>query len=151
MRDTVALEVSGVVPHLDNTAANRLSAIGIDIDSRNRLTIRSNELNNALTGKLEGVEREDVQKLFGLYGATTNQEIRFISASDDTVATQGVPYRANVTQTAERARILATSTLPASTTIDETNDELEITIGDDASDVLKLAHGSYTPQELVDH
>lgn len=130
------------------TNLNRLSQLGIDIDTRGRLSIDSGKLDKALTGDLEGIEPGDISKLFGLDASSTNSGIRFLAGGTRTEASS-TPYQVDITQAAEQATITATSALAASVVIDDSNNSLQITVDGIVSETLTIANGTYTQAEIA--
>jgi flagellar hook-associated protein 2 len=149
LKNKLSSMVTETVPGLD-TGLNRFSQIGVEIDATGRLTIDSVKLDNALDGGAEAFKPQDVKRLFGLDGTSTNSGIDFILGSSRTVAS-ATPYEVDIVQPAERASVVATNSLAASTVIDGTNQEFQISVDGEESEVLTLTAGTYTPQELADH
>lgn len=149
IQDEVRLTIGNVVAGVA-TEMNRLTALGISFDSLGHLTVDSSQLDAALSGNVEGVGMADIQRLFSVDGQSDNGNIRFVIASDDTVAST-TPYEIDILQAAERAQVAATNTLAASTLIDSSNNELTITIDGQISNTLTLAAGTYTRDELAAH
>ncbi|MEZ6064992.1 MAG: flagellar filament capping protein FliD [Planctomycetaceae bacterium] len=139
--------VGEVVPGA-NGLLNRLSALGIRFDDKARLELDSGRLNDVLSGRVPGVTRNDVQRLFALDGSSTNPGIRFLLGSSRTQASEA-PYEVDITQAAEQATLTAGTALAANTTIDGTNNTLSLTIDGKAIEVI-LEAGDYAPQELAD-
>ena len=146
IQDRLRSFVIDVVEGLDG--ANRLADIGVDIGLDGQLTIDSAQLEKALNGELEGVDPDKIPSLFGLNATSTNTGIDFIAGSSRTTAT-GTPIDINITQAAERAVIAATEVRPANVVIDSNNNTFTITLNGNVSEVLTLAGGSYTPEELA--
>jgi len=145
IRDTVTSVVAGA-----NSTMNRLSALGISVNDLGRLVINSSQLEDALAGRVDGVSMSDVKAVFALTGTSDNGGVQFLLGSTDTKEST-VPYEVDISQAAERATIVATNALAASTIIDGSNDTLTITVDGELSGSLTLAHGTYTRQELADH
>jgi flagellar hook-associated protein 2 len=132
------------------SGVNRLNQIGIDLDTKGKLQIDSVKLNDALTGKLDGIDPKKIRNLFGLNAASTNSGIEFVTGGNATVDSL-TPYQVDITQAAERASVTAGSSLAASITLDNTNNELQITVDGNVSETLTLSEGTYTPDELAAH
>ena len=148
--------ITEAIPNLGGDL-NRLSQIGITIGDDSQLEINSSELRDALNGDVEGIEPEDIQRLFGLSGESSSAGVQFILGSTRTEASDS-SYEVDITQAAEQAKITATNALgivaaplgdPTSIEIDETNNEFQITIDGQTSEVLTLEHGTYTEDELA--
>jgi flagellar hook-associated protein 2 len=105
---------------------------------------------DALTGKLDGIDPKKIRNLFGLNAASTNSGIEFVTGGNATVDSL-TPYQGDITQAAERASVTAGSSLAASITLDNTNNELQITVDGNVSETLTLSEGTYTPDELAAH
>ncbi|MEZ6062776.1 MAG: flagellar filament capping protein FliD [Planctomycetaceae bacterium] len=144
LRSTLVSVVPGV-----NSAANRLSAIGISVADNGSLVLNRAELEDAINGKTEGVTSDDIRRLFSLDGTSTNSGIDFLTGSSRTRATTD-PIQVDITQAAERATITGGTALAESTVIDDTNRTLEIKV-DGTTATITLDQGTYTRQELADH
>lgn len=143
LRAAVLDVVPGVSPR-----ANRLTAIGVSVNDQGRLTLNASRLRDILSGRVDGVTANDLQKLFALDGTSTHPAVSFVLGSTRTEA-RAAPYQVDVAQAAERAAVTAASPLAPSVTIDGTNDALQLTL-DGAAVEVALAHGDYTPQQLAD-
>ncbi len=144
LKNTLGALVTETVPGLGNL--NRMSQIGIDIDGTGRLSVNRSELNRALKGEVDGVEREDIARLFGLTGASGRSGIEFLLGSS---RTKSGSFAVDITQAAERASITAASTLASSVVIDSSNNQFQISIDGLQSETLTLDEGTYTQQELA--
>jgi flagellar hook-associated protein 2 len=139
--------VSNTVPGAD---LGRLSEIGIDLDTKGRLSVESDTLTQALKGELEGVDAEQVRGLFGLNATSTSSGVRFLGGSGRTEPSE-TAYQVDIIQAAEQAQITATGALAASTVIDASNRDFEITVDGILSEPLTLQEGTYTSEELASH
>ncbi len=149
IRNRLGALVTEIVPGLGSDL-NRLSQIGIDIDTRGKLTVNSGELNRALKGEIEGIESSDIGRLFGLTGESSNSNIEFLLGSTRTLSSSA-GYEVDILQAAERGSATATSSLASSTVIDGTNNEFQITVDGQESELLTLTEGTYTQEELAAH
>ncbi len=149
IQDDVRRAVTEVVAGV-STEMNRLSSIGISVNSAGQLTFNESELRDVLSGNVDGVGPADVRRLFSLDGQSDHANVRFVFGSANTQET-ATGYQIDITQAAERARITATSTLAASTVIDSSNNEISITIDGIESSVLTLEAGTYTRTEIAEH
>ena len=149
IRNNLALLVTDSVPGL-SPSLNRLSQLGIDIDTTGRLTINSNELDQVLNGEFEGVRPSDIRSLFGLGGESSNAGIQFLVGSTRTVSS-ATPYEVDILQAAERASVTATNTLAGSITIDASNNQFQLSVDGLDSETLTLADGTYSPEQLAVH
>ena len=149
--------VTNVVPGLDSNL-NRLSQIGVDIDGTGKLSLDSAKLTDALNGDLEGVERSDVKKLFGLGGVSDNAGVEFILGSQQTNALAG-NIEVDITQAAQRGTVSATNAavntaadiINSTVTIDDTTNEFSFTVDGQTTETFTLANGTYTQQEFAEH
>jgi len=146
LRAQLAAFVTETVPGLDNSLS-RLSQLGIDIGATGRLSLNSGRLNDVLNGDVEGVNPGDVKRLFGLTATSSSSGIEFLLGSSRTKAST-TPYQVDIVQAAEQATIRG-GTLKSAVTIDATNNQFQLTLDGKNSEVLTLASGTYTPQELA--
>lgn len=135
-----------VIPGV-STKANRLSTLGVSFNDRGRLALNRSRLEDALSGKVDGVTSADLRRLFALDATSTSSNIEFILGSSRT-RESAEPYQIQITQAAQRAIVTGTSPLDSSTAIDATNNSLNLTV-DGVNMNLTLSEGTYTPQELA--
>ena len=128
---------------------SRLNQIGVDLDTQGKLQIDSTKLQGALSGNIEGVDPSKIRNLFGLNATSTHSGIEFLTGGNRTVDSL-TPYQVDITQAAERATITG-SAIGANLTIDDSNNELQITLDGIVSETLTLANGDYTTEELAAH
>jgi flagellar hook-associated protein 2 len=95
-----------------------------------------------------GVAADDVRRLFAMDGQSTNGGVSFVIGSSRTGAPSS-PIQVDITQAAERAVVTAGTALAASTVIDGTNDTLAVTLDGAAATDVKIAHGTYTAEQLA--
>jgi flagellar hook-associated protein 2 len=149
LKNSLSSIVTEAVPGLGG-GLNRLSQIGIDIDSQGRLAINASELTQALEGDVEGIDPSEIGRLFGLSGESDNAGVEFLLGSSDTLeSTSG--YQVDISQAAERGSVTATSLLASSIVIDGSNNQFEFALDGLESQTIELGAGTYTPQELADH
>jgi flagellar hook-associated protein 2 len=154
IKDEITRQITSPIPGVDGKN-NRLSAIGISINENGLLQISDSKLTQALSEGNTGLD--SLSKLFGLGGETSHPAVRFVLAGSETVPSvvdkdrKLVPYNLRITDAAEKARIIGTNSLQASTTIDASNNELTIKLDSTTEATVNLAEGVYTPQELADH
>lgn len=141
--NTVIENVPGLSPGL-----SRLGDIGVDIGTDGKLQIDSQRLDDALSGKVTGINPSEIKNLFGLNGSSTNPGIRFLAGSDNTVAT-GEPIEVDILQAPEQASVTATNSLAVITEITESNNELLISLDGDSVISLTIPPGQYRPDELA--
>ena len=149
IRDQLRNTLSRTVANLDGNA-NRLSSIGITFDEKSRLQIESSKLNKALNGELNGVEIEDVRKLFSLDAEPTSPYISFVYGTNATEVSTD-PWQVNITQAAERASISADSAIGSSIVIGSKQKTISLDVDGLNSGELTLTEGTYTQQELAEH
>ena len=147
IQDEIRNAVLDVVPGV-NTAANRLTAIGISVNDAGQLTLNETKLRDTLTGRTEGVSADDVRRLFALDAISTNSGVEFLLGSKKTQASS-TPYEVDITQAATQASVTADNPLGATTVITVANDTLQVTI-DGAVAELTLPPDTYTQQKLAD-
>ena len=131
-----------------NPLLNNLGALGISTDDTGQLSVDSTQLANVLSGGVTGVTINDVGKLFGLTGSSTNPGVRFVTGSDQTQSST-TPYTLNVTQAAQQASLTATTALAGSTVVDGTNNTFTVNVDGTTSDSLTLTAGTYSPTQLA--
>ncbi|MBL8810252.1 MAG: flagellar filament capping protein FliD [Planctomycetaceae bacterium] len=140
--------IQDVVPGA-NPLANRLSAVGLSFTDNGRLQFDQSKLQDALNGEVDGVDADDVKKLFALGGESTNSGISFLLGSSRTKSS-ATAYGVDITQAAEQATITGASNLAASTVITSSNRTLSLDLDGKAATVT-LSEGTYTAQQLADH
>ena len=107
------------------------------------------KLERALSGNVEGVDAEDVKKLFAFGGESTSSGISFVLGSSRTKAPAG-GVGVNISQAAEQATLTGGTAIAASTVITSANRSLQLTV-DGKTATVSLSEGTYTAQELADH
>ncbi len=133
-----------------DASLNRLSQIGIEIESSGELSLNSARLESVLNGDVEGIDPSDIPKLFSLGGSSTNANIEFVLGSTRTKSTS-TPYQVDILQAAERGAVTAANSLASSIVIDGSNDAFQISIDGNESESLALTQGTYTQEELANH
>ncbi|HMO14443.1 MAG TPA: flagellar filament capping protein FliD [Pirellulaceae bacterium] len=149
LRNRLLAIVTETVPGL-NGSINRLSQIGLNIDSSGNLNVDNGRLSNALNGNIQGLAANDVGRLFGMTGTSTNIGIEFILGSAKTKSSS-VPYQINISQAAEQASITAGTQINSPVVIDSTNNTFQISIDGIESETLTLTEGTYTASQLATH
>jgi flagellar hook-associated protein 2 len=144
LRNTVQTVLPGA-----NPLANRLSTVGISFNDSGRLVLDKSKLERALSGNVEGVDAEDVKKLFAFGGESTSSGISFVLGSSRTKAPTG-GVGVNISQAAEQATVTGATALGASTVIMAANRTLQLTL-DGKTATVSLSEGTYTAQQLADH
>ena len=157
LKNQLGALVTNVVPGLDSNM-NRLSQLGLDINGTGKLTLDSAQLDKALNGEIEGVDRSDIKKLFGLGGVSDTPKIEFILGSSSTNATDSA-VQVDISQAAERGSVTATNVasngatdlLNSTVTIDDSSNEFSFTIDGQETETFTLTNGTYTYQEIADN
>ena len=139
--------VTNTVPGLAN-GQNRLSAIGVDINLNGKLTVDSSQLQKALSGQLEGVDPSEIRNLFGLNATSDNEGVQFIAGGRRTQSSVD-PYDVTITQAATQASIASPLALEDRLTVTESDNDFQITLNGNVSEVLEIAPGAYTSEELA--
>jgi flagellar hook-associated protein 2 len=125
-------------------AVRTLFAAGVRSGSDGRLTFDADEFRDALESDFDAVAN-----LFRADASFDAAGIEWLSAPE-AVDLSERQLDIVVTQAATRARISGSSvTLSGGLVIDDSNDEFRITIDGIASEVLSLAHGTYTDGDLL--
>jgi flagellar hook-associated protein 2 len=146
IQNEIRAQLQEVIPGL-STQANRLSTLGISFNDRGRLVLNRSRLEDALSGRVEGVTSDDLRRLFALDATSSSSNVEFILGSSRTRESAS-PYQVQITQAATRAFVTGSSPLEESTEIDATNNSLNLTIDGLNLDVT-LNEGTYTRQELA--
>lgn len=159
IRDEVSLLVASAVPGLAATANgerfNRLASLGIRLNNDGTLEVNETRLSAVLNGEIDGFGSAQLNQLLGFNATSDHASIQFLSATPDTQPNeQDAPYGIVITSAATQATVLATDTLSNSIKINETNNELTLSIdgfsvSEDAP--LVLTQGTYTREELASH
>lgn len=148
VQQTLRSTIQNVVPGA-NPLANRLTSVGLSFTDNGRLQFDQSKLQDALNGEIDGVDADDVKKLFSLGGESTNSGISFLLGSSRTKGS-GTAYGVDITQAAEQASITGTTSLAVSTVITSSNRTLTLDL-DGKSTTVTMTAGTYTAQQLADH
>jgi flagellar hook-associated protein 2 len=140
----IAAAVSTVVPGA-NSAANRMSSVGLSFDNDGKLVLDQAKLGQALSGAT-GATMADIKKLFGLTGGVSdNPGVSFVLGSDKTKPSGATPYGVTVTAPATQAVVTASGppylVWPADAT-------LQMKLNGVAGSVT-IPAGNYTQDELL--
>ena len=125
-----------------------LSSVGLRLEDTGKLSFDSSVLDDIIEGRNSTYTLEDVQRLFGLYGESSNPGIRFITGSSRTVPSD-TPYEVDIIQVAEQATITATNAVTGTVTISATNNTFQIRVDGRDSNVLTIPDGTYTLAQLA--
>lgn len=149
LQTELASALTSAVPGV-KSAANRLTAVGVTLDEKGKLSVDSAKLDKVLSGQQAGVSVADVKRLFAFTGDTTNTGVSFVLGSSKTKPTAaGQPYQVNVTAAATKATVSGGEALAGAITIDNSNNTFSLVVNGVASSTLSLAAGSYTPSTLA--
>jgi flagellar hook-associated protein 2 len=150
LRNRLTAMVTETVPGI-GSGLNRLSQLGLTIDATGKLNLDNGKLTQALNGQIPGIDSSNVERLFGLTGASNHSNITFFSGSTRTVASANA-VQIDIIQAAEQATMLANFALPGATVdIDSNNNKFQITVDGIQSEVLTLQDGTYTQSEIAQH
>ncbi len=148
VQQTLRSTIQNVVPGA-NPLANRLTSVGLSFTDNGRLQFDQSKLQDALNGEIDGVDADDVKKLFALGGESSNSGISFLLGSSRTKGS-ATAYGVDITQAAEQASITGSTNLAGSTVITSANRTLTLDL-DGKSTTVSLTAGTYTDQQLADH
>lgn len=124
---------------------NRLSTAGISFDDKGNLQFDEAQLKAALNGEVDGVDPNDVARLFALGADSTSFGVQFVVGSS---RTQDGTVSVDITAAAERASITGTA-LAGSIVVNGSNNTLNISIDGTASSAITLRSGTYTQAEYA--
>jgi flagellar hook-associated protein 2 len=148
LKNRLLAMVTETIPGI-SSGLNRLSQLGLSIDSNGKLNLDNTKLTKALNGELAGVSSTDIERLFGLTGTSTNANITFFAGSTRTVASAN-PIQIDIIQAAEQASVLSSYDFTSDTVdIDSSNNTFQITIDGIQSEVLTLQVGTYSKSQLA--
>jgi len=147
LKNQLLAMVTEAVPGVQ-TGLNRLTQLGISVENNGTLRVNQTRLNDVLNGAVPGLSRDNIPRLFGLNGTSTNSGIQFILGSSRTQAS-ATPVQVEILQAAERGTVLATNSLANATLIDSSNNQFTLSLDGITSETLTLASGSYSPSELA--
>ena len=151
-RDAAALgqdlsaALSATVPGL-NANANRLSAVGLSVNEKGKLTFDSAKMSAVLDGQ-GGVNPSDVKKLFAVSGQSDSSGVEFVLGTSRTKASGGAGYQVNVTSPATRAVVMSSGGTGA-VVITPPNNSLQMRVNGLLASGITLTPGTYTPDTLV--
>jgi flagellar hook-associated protein 2 len=145
VQDEVQFALTSIVGGV-NGNLNRVTSIGISFNNNGTIALDSSKLEKALTGQIDGINADDVLRLFSLSGTSNRSGIRYLGGSS---RTQIGDFQVQVTSAATQAIAQATNPLAASIVIDATNEEFEFSLDGQKSSKLKLAHGTYTQAQAA--
>lgn len=136
--------VGGVNPKL-----NRMSAIGLTTDAKGKLAFDASQMNKALNGEVQGVNANDVKRLFAMTGTSTNGSVTFLLGSSKTKPTVGnQAYQVNVTNAATRANISG-NLLSPTTVFTTANNSFGIKVNSLSTATITIDPGTYTQAQVA--
>jgi flagellar hook-associated protein 2 len=139
--DAITEALTSAVPGLPSTL-NNFNSLGITINQADgTLSIDSATLSAAVAANPEGV-----MNMFTNGATSTNSAVQYANLTSATDVTQ--PFKVNITQAASQAVVAATGPLASSTTIDDSNNQLDMAINGSEVQVT-LTNGTYTPAQLA--
>ncbi|PAV27387.1 flagellar cap protein FliD [Tamilnaduibacter salinus] len=142
IENQLSRQLTSVVPGLEDANVRSLADVGITTNFQTgQLDFDAQKFQEQLKAN-----PDDVTALFAEQGRTTDSQVEFVRSGTDT---QPGEYDINLTQTAEQGGFLASSTTPASVTVDADNDELTFQVDGDTTASIQLTAGSYTRDELA--
>lgn len=148
LTSVISGSVSGV-----NPAVNRMSSVGLSIDSNGKLKFDSSKLTAALNGQVTGVSSADVKNLFAMSGTSSNSGITFLLGGSKTkpspVTPTAQPYQVNISSAATQGSILATVALPASVVLTSANNTFNFRLNALTTATITLNPGTYDPAALA--
>ncbi len=145
--DDLAAVLTTAVPGL-NPNVNRLSAVGLSITDKGKLTFDSSKLTAALNGQ-GGVTPADVKKLFSLSGSSDTPGVEFVLGGSKTKPSGSTPFGVRVTAPAMRAVVTSSGPPAATVIITPANAALQLKVNGLLATGVTIPAGSYTPETLV--
>jgi len=145
--DDLSAALTSVVPGL-NPSVNRLSAVGLSLDEKGKLTFDSAKLTAAMNGQ-NGATPADVKKLFALSGSSDTSGVDFMVGTNSTKPSGSTPYQVQVTSPATRAVVVSGGPPAPTVIISPPNNTLQMKINGMLASGITLTPGSYTPDSLV--
>ena len=101
--------VGGVVEGL-GSSLRTLSSIGISTDTQGRLSLNKSELQDIVTGKVEGAGIDDIRRLFAIDGQSDTPGVEFLLGTNNTKASpidpetgEPIPYQVEINRVASSA------------------------------------------------
>lgn len=149
LKNNLGAIVTGTVPN-ENGGLNRFSQLGIEIDTKGKLTFDTVKFEDALNGEIDDVSPDDISRMFGLSGDSDRSGVEFILGSTRTQSSEN-GYGIDILQAAEQARVTGAQSLATDIVIDETNNQFELSLDGLTSEPITLAAGTYTQSELAKH
>jgi flagellar hook-associated protein 2 len=133
--------LTSAVPGLPSTL-NNINSLGITINQADgTLSINSSTLSAAVASDPEGV-----MNMFTNGATSTNSAVQYANLTSATDIDS--PFTVNITQPASQAVVAAAGSLASSTTIDDSNNVLNLAING-AQVAVTLTNGTYTPAQLA--
>lgn len=129
------------LPGVSTTALSSLADIGVSSQIDGTLAVDSTKLNKAISSG--GFAQ--LASLLATNGTTTDSLVKYVSS---TSITQPGQYDINITRASTQGSAVGSSTMAASTVIDDTNNSLTIQV-DGKSTSITIPKGTYTPDKLA--
>ncbi|MCU0704406.1 MAG: flagellar filament capping protein FliD [Fimbriiglobus sp.] len=145
--DELSAALTATVPGL-NPNVNRLSAVGLSLNEKGKLTFDQSKLTAVLNGQ-GGVTPADVKKLFAVSGSSDSPGVEFVLGTPRTKPSGSTPFQVNVTSPATRAVVVSSGPPAPSVIISPPNNALQLRVNGLLSGGVTLNPGTYTPESLV--
>ncbi|QHE94528.1 flagellar filament capping protein FliD [Pandoraea fibrosis] len=134
--------LNGRLPGVQGNGLTSLAQIGVNFQTDGTLTVDTSALSKAMSS---GNGFQQLASLLATNGISTDSLVTYNSSSSKT---QPGNYAVNITQIATQGTATSSVSLPASTTITASNNQLNIMLdGNNASVVIPA--GTYTPDQLA--
>ena len=147
--------VGGVVEGI-GSSLRTLSSIGVTTDLQGRLSLNRSELQDIVTGKVEGSGIDDIRRLFAIDGQSDNPGVEFLLGTNNTKASpidsatgEPIPYQVEINRAASSASLLSDAIGAGDITITGANDAFSLEL--DGVDVdIAIPHDVYTQEALAE-
>ena len=147
--------VGGVVEGL-GSSLRTLSSIGISTDTQGRLSLNKSELQDIVTGKVEGAGIDDIRRLFAIDGQSDTPGVEFLLGTNNTKASpidpetgEPIPYQVEINRVASSAALVSDNIGSGDITIAGGNDAFQLEL--DGVDLdISIPHDVYTQEALAD-
>ena len=111
LRNAAGSVVNGVSQDL-----NSLTRLGISTDQDGKLFLSSSKLEDIIAGRVEGVEIDDIRRLFAIDGVSDNPGLEFVLGTNNTKASpidpqtgEFLPYEVEINRVATKASLVSDS------------------------------------------
>lgn len=131
-----------IVPGMENANVRSLADVGITTDWETG----GLEFDRATFEEQLKANPDDVTALFAEQGRATDSQVEFVRSGLDT---QPGSYDINVTRAATQGQLVGGSALGSSFTIDDSSDEMTLSVNGDITVNLALTQGTYNDQQSM--